>query len=410
MKKVTWRKSLALAMSTAMILGLAGCGSEEAENTASAGSESAGDSSETETETETEGEFKGTIKFGLVAPITGTHAEYGQGFDAATQIAADEINAAGGINGYRVEIEVQDSAADAKTSSDIFTRFAEDDEIIAVIGDFTSSCCMADAPIADEYGLVLISPTASDPSYTAMSDYCFSVMYNQRDAAPWYASAMYGHYLGTKDYVCMYLNTDWGNSTYGYVSEALEAQGIECLASEAYAENETDFSSVISKLSAAGSDTIIILDQGNLPTIINQIKNSGWDPILTSIGPGASDQILDQCGDNANGLILATPSYITADNAETADFCEKFYAINGCAPTDHAVCAYNCVYMLKAAIENIGDGELTRETLRDALATATYDGMTGHIEFNSEGGVSREQLIMGVEDSKWVIEENYGYE
>ena len=66
--------------------------------------------------------------------------------------------------------------------------------------------------------------------------------------------------------------------------------------------------------------------------------------------------------------------------------------------------------MLKAAIENIGDGELTRETLRDALATATYDGMTGHIEFNSEGGVSREQLIMGVEDSKWVIEENYGYE
>ena len=127
MKKVTWRRSLALAMSTAMILGLAGCGSEEAENTASTGSESAGDSSATETETE--GDFKGTIKFGLVAPITGAHAEYGQGFDAATQIAADEINAAGGINGYRVVIEVQDSAADAKTSSDIFTRFAEDDEI-----------------------------------------------------------------------------------------------------------------------------------------------------------------------------------------------------------------------------------------------------------------------------------------
>lgn len=406
MKRKTWRKSLALVMSSAMILALAGCGSGESGSSSQSPEAGTSDSADAEAD----GDFKGTIKFGLVAPITGAHAEYGQGFDAATQIAAEEINAAGGINGYRVEIEVQDSAADAKTSSDIFTRFAEDDEIMAVIGDFTSSCCMADAPIADEYGLVLLSPTASDPSYTGMSDYCFTVMYNQRDAAPWYASAVYDHYLGIKDYVCMYLNTDWGNSTYGYVSAALEAQGIECLASEAYAESETDFSSVISKLSAAGSDTIIILDQGNLPTIINQIKNSGWNPLVTSIGPGASDQILEQCGDNANGLILVTPSYITAANEETADFCNKFYEINGCAPTDHAVCAYNCVYMLKAAIENIGDGELTRSAIRDALATATYDGMTGHIEFNDEGGVSREQLIMSVENGAWVIEENYGYE
>lgn len=404
MKKMTLKKTLALVMSTAMILGLAACGSEDgdADTSANASSEDGSD--------EPDGEFSGTIKFGVVAPITGAHAEYGQGFDAATRIAADEINAAGGINGKKVVIEVQDSAADAKTSSDIFTRYAEDDEILAVIGDFTSSCCLANAPIADEYGLVQISPTASDPSYTATSDYCFSVMYNQRDAAPWYASAMFAHYLGTTDYVCMYLNTDWGISTYGYVSEALEAQGIECLASEAYAENETDFSSVISKLSAEGSDTIVILDQGNLPTIINQIKSSGWDVKITSIGPGASDQILDQCGENANGLILATPSYITADNPATADFYEKFYAINGCAPTDHAVCAYNCVYMLKAAIENLGDEELTRASLRDSLATATYDGMTGHVEFNSEGGCDREQLIMGVEDGKWVIEEDYGYE
>lgn len=398
MKSKLVRKVLALALSAVMLLSLAACGSGD------------GGSSNTGADVSEDGEFIGTIKFGLIAPITGTHAEYGQGFDAATRIAAEEINAAGGINGYRIVIEVQDSAADARTSSDIFTRYAEDDGILAVIGDFTSSCCMANAPIADEYGLVQLSPTASDAAYTGMSDYCFTVMYNQRDAAPWYASAVYSHYLGTTDYVCMYLNTDWGISTFDMVSTALEAEGIHCLEAEAYAENETDFSSVISKLSAAGSDTIIILDQGNLPTILNQIKNSGWEPILTSIGPGASDQILDQCGENANGLILPTPSYITADNPQTAEFYEKFYAINNCAPTDHALCAYNCVYMLAAAIENLGDAELTRQSLRDSLATTTFDGMTGHIEFNEDGGVTREQLIMAVENGAWVIAENYGYQ
>lgn len=404
MKKRTWKILVGFLMAVTMMVSLVACGPTEDSSVP----EDTSSVNDTESDV-TESGFIGTIKLGLIAPITGVHAEYGQGFDAATQIAVEEINAAGGANGYKLEIEVQDSAADAKTSSDIFTRYAEDDEIMAVVGDFTSSCCMANAPIADEYGLVQISPTASDPSYTVMSDYCFSVMYNQRDASPWYASAMYGHYLGVDSYVCMYMNTDWGNSTFGYVSNALTAEGIECVASEAYSDTETDFSSVISKLSATGCDTLIILDQGNLPTITNQIRSAGWDATITAIGPGASDQILEQCGDNANGILIATPSYITESNPDTAEFYAKFYDINGCAPTDHAVCAYNCVYMLATAIESLGDSEITRSSLRDALATTTYDGMTGHVEFNEDGGCSREQLIMGVENGEWVIEETYGY-
>lgn len=392
MKRHFWKKPLAAVLSLLMVCGMAGCGGKK----------------ESSASTASDGEK--VIKFGLIAPITGVHAEYGQGFQAATKIAMDEINAAGGANGYKIEIEVQDSAGDAKTSSDIFTRYAEDDSIMAVIGDFTSSCCMANAPIADDYGLIQLSPTASDASYLTMSDYCFSVMNNQKDSAPWYAKALYKHYLGISSYVCMYMNSDWGNSTYEYVSKAMDDEGIKCAASESYSENETDFSSIISKLSAVDADALIILDQGNIPAIINQIRSAGWDIQITSIGPGASDQILEQCGDNANGLIIPTPSYVTADNPDTADFVNKFYDINGCAPTDHSVCAYNCVYMLAKAIEDIGDGKITRSSLRDALANASYDGMTGHIEFNADGGCSREQLIMAVEDGKWVIKENYGYE
>ena len=395
------KRKIAFLMTAIMTIGLAACGSNSSTESTAIGEEKSSETASTSTDGK-------TIKFGVIAPLTGPHAEYGQGFDAATQIAVEEINAAGGVNGYKLELECQDSAADAKTSSDIFTRYAEDDSIIAVIGDFTSSCCKANAPLAEEYGLVQISPTASDPSYASMSDYCFTVMYNQSTAAPWTAESVIGHYLGKKSCAVMYLNTDWGVSTNDYLLQGLNDAGIELLGDEAYAENETDFSSVISKLKATDADTVVILDQGNVPNIINQIRDTGWDCQIVTLGPGASDQLLDMCGDNANGLVIPCPSYITEDNPTTADFYKKFYEKNQCAPTDHSLCAYTCVQVLAAAIKSI-DGEVTREAIKDALKNVSYDGMAGHTEFNEDGGVNRDLLIIQVENGQYEIKEEYGY-
>lgn len=395
------KKIAALLIMSLSLMSLAGCGAED----------SAVPAPESTAQTKTadgSGNVEKTIKFGVIAPLTGTHAEYGQGFDAATQIAVEDINAAGGVNGYKLELECQDSAADAKTSSDIFTRYAEDDEIMAVIGDFTSSCCKANAPLTEEYGLVQISPTASDPSYASMSEYCFSVMYNQSTAAPWTAESVVGHFLGKSECAVMYLNTDWGITTNDYFLSGLDSAGIKLLGDESYTENETDFSSVISKLKATGADTLVILDQGNVPTIINQVKGSGWDCQIVSLGPGASDQILDLCGDNAEGLVIPCPSYITADNPDTSDFYKKFYDKNQCAPTDHSLCAYNAVQALTEAIKSI-DGEVTRESIKDALKDVSYDGLAGHTQFNDDGGVSRDLLIIQVENGGYVVKEKYGY-
>lgn len=386
MKHRFTKTALALTLAVAMSLPLASCGKPAAD----------GDSS--------------TIKLGLVAPLTGTHAEYGQGFQAATQIAIDEINAAGGVGGKTLSIEVKDSSADSKTSADITTQFCEDDSIMAIVGDFTSGACMADAPIVDQYGCVLISPTASNPDYAPMSEYCFSTMYNQADKAPWVAKSVIAKYMGVKSIAIIYLNTDWGISTNEHITTALEAAGVEVLASEPCEENETDFSSVIAKLKASNADAVCILDQGNVPAIINQIKASGWSPKMVTEGPGASQQMLDLCGENANGLVVSDSSYITADNEKTADFYQKFYEINQTPPTDHALCAYNAIQMLALAIEKIGDGELTREAIKDNLKDVTYNGMAGEVHFNADGGGMRQYLLLGVENGKYVVEEDYGYE
>lgn len=269
---------------------------------------------------------------------------------------------------------------------------------------------MADAPIVDQYGCVLVSPTASNPDYTPMSEYCFSTMYNQADKAPWIAKSVIGKFMGVEKLAIMYLNTDWGISTDEHLMTALQETDVEVVANESYEETETDFSSVIAKLKSSGADAVCILDQGNVPMIINQIKTSGWEPKMVTEGPGASQQLLDLCGENADGLIVTDSSFITPDNPVTKDFYEEFYDMNQTAPTDHALCAYNAVQMLALSIEKIGDGEVTREAIKDNLKGATYNGMAGELKFDENGGGVRQFLLLGVEGNRYVIEEDYGFE
>ena len=156
------KKVIALALSAVLALGcLAGCSGNS--EPVAAGS---------------------TIKIGVLAPLTGTNAEYGKGFEVGTQMAVDRINAAGGINGRTLELEVKDSKGDQKESSDLCRMFADDQEVMAIIGDFASGACMANAPIVDEAGVVQLSPTASNPDYAGMSEYCFSIMGRQDGEAP----------------------------------------------------------------------------------------------------------------------------------------------------------------------------------------------------------------------------------
>lgn len=84
-----------------------------------------------------------TIKLGGLAPLTGNYAEYGKGFQIGFQMAIDEINAKGGINGHKFEIEIKDTQGDAVVSSNMATNFAEDESVMAILGDFTSGACKA---------------------------------------------------------------------------------------------------------------------------------------------------------------------------------------------------------------------------------------------------------------------------
>jgi len=349
-----------------------------------------------------------TYKIGVLAPITGVNAEYGKGFQIGTQMAVDEINAKGDIH---IDLVVKDSKGDPKESADLARQFGDDKSIVAIIGDFTSSCCMANAPIIDDAGIVQLSPTASNPSYASMSKYAFSIMGRQDGEAPFFSTFLLKKYAGAKKVGLIWVNSDWGKSAHDNFVAQASKDGLSIVSDVNYVPTETDFSSAIAKLRRGRPDHIVIMDQGAVPAIINQVAQASWKNVkITTLGPGTSPQILSLCKQNAEGLLLSTPFYIDKSDTKSNAWADQFTKIAGFAPTVHPACAYDCVYLLAAAIKNSG-ANVTRDSIRDNLHSLKgFVGLTGPIQFNPDhGDIFRKYLVIAVENGQFVRKTDYDY-
>ena len=353
-------------------------------------------------------ESKGTIKLGGLAPLTGNYAEYGKGFQIAWQMAIDEINANGGANGYQLSIDVKDTQGDPVVSSTMATSFAEDDEIMAILGDFSSGACKANAPIVDRYGIVQLSPTASAPDYAGMSPYCFSIMGRQDKEAPFLATYVLKKYLGVSKVAVIRVDSDWGMAAFNNFKAQADIEGLEVI-EEKYKSDETDFSSIITKVKATDPEVLVVMDQG-LPVsaIFNAADSAGWDIQHLALGPGTSEQLLEQLI-NPDNLIVTSPFFFNPEDATLTAWKDEFNALAGFQPTVHPACAFDTAYLIKTAIEAIGDGEITREAIRDALQNIDMNGLTGHIQFEEAGDITRYYLICGVVDGNWKVLEGFDY-
>ena len=351
-----------------------------------------------------------TIKLGGLAPLTGNYAEYGKGFEIGWQMALDDIAAAGGIaGGYELTIDVKDSQGDAVTSSTLATDFAEDDEIYAILGDFTSGACKANAEIVDRYGLVQLSPTASASDYAAMSDYCFSIMGRQDSEAPFLAKYVLKKYLGVTNVAVVRVDSDWGQSCFDNFKKQADIEGL-VVTEEKYKSDEVDFSSIITKVKASNPDVLVVMDQGiPVASIFNAADAAGWEIQHVALGPGTSEQVVGQLTDPQN-IIVTSPFFFDPNNEELTAWKDRFVELAGFEPTVHPACAYDTMMLIKAAIEKIGDGEVTRESIRDALAGIEIEGITGRIKFEEQGDITRDYMICGTdEEGKWVVLEGFDY-
>lgn len=402
------RKRIAVLLAVAMMASVtAGCSGAEAKAPA-AGTETGGGQTGENASQEAGESGENPIRIGVAAPITGNSAEYGKGFQVATQMAAEVVNAAGGVKGRPIEMVVKDSKGDAKESADVARIFCEED-IVAVIGDFSSSSCMASAPIYQEKGLVQISPSASHPDFAKMGDYMFGVVGRQDDEGPFMAKYMAKKYIGAESVGVIFMNNDWGVVTSENFKQACEESGVAVTATESFIEGEKDFNAVISKVRQTDPDALCLITQYNEAAIISkQVKQAGWDVQIMGAGAMYSDQLIQLGGADVEGLIAESPFIIEESDPKAMEFAEEFEKRAGFKPNIQAASAYDTALLVADAIGRAE--EVSRSAVRDALAaTDNFMGITGPITFTEDGDVHRKYRVMAIQDGKWVALTGYDY-
>ncbi len=371
-------------------------------------SSAAGCSNSDTASSESTGEL--TFKIGGIGPVTGNTAAYGLAVQNGAQIAVDEINAAGGINGYQIEFSFEDDESDAEKAVNAY-NVLKDWGMQMLLGTVTSAPCTAVASETDNDRMFQITPSGTAVESVQGHDNVFRVCFS--DPAQGAKSAEYiaTKGLATKIAVIYDSSDVYSSGIYSAFAAEAENQGLEIVAAEAFtADNKTDFSVQLQKAKDSGAELVFLpIYYQEASAILQQADNMGYKPMY--FGCDGLDGLLGVSGFDtslAEGVMLLTPFSADAQDEKTQAFNAAYEEAYGETPIQFAADAYDGIYAIKLAAEQAGitpDMDYTEicEKMIEAMPQIELDGLTGI------GGITWGEDGEPNKDPKGVIIENGAY-
>ncbi len=350
----------------------------------------------------------GTFKIGGIGPVTGAAAVYGQAVKNAAQLAVDEINAAGGINGAQIEFNFQDDEHDAEKAVNAYNTL-KDWDMQMLLGTVTSTPCTAVVEKTHEDNMFHLTPSGSAVE-SIQYDNAFRVCFSDPNQGT--ASAQYIGENGLATKVAVIYNSSDVYSSGIYQTFAAEAgnQGLEIVAAEAFtADSNTDFSVQLQKAKDAGAELVFLpIYYTEASIILGQADKMGYEP--TFFGCDGLDGLLaveDFDTSLAEGVMLLTPFAADAEDELTQNFVKAYQDAFGDVPNQFAADAYDGIYAIKAAIEKAGvTPDMSASDICDALKVSmteiSIDGLTGlGMTWGADGEPNKEPKAVKVTDGAY---------
>ncbi len=441
------KRVLSLVLAAAMAASLTACGgSEGAEQTTAADAGSSGQEA-----------ADGTVwKIGSMGPLTGPNAIYGNAVVNGAQVAVDEINAAGGINGYQIEYKGADDESDAEKSINAYNSL-KDWGMQILVGATTSNSCIAVAAKSAQDNLFQITPSGSAVE-CAENPNVFRVCFSDPDQGAASAKYIGEHKLATKVAVIYDSSDVYSSGIYSKFAAEAANQGLEIVAEEAFtADTNKDFTTQLQKAKDAGAELVFLpFYYTEAALVLSQANTMGWDPIffgcdgmdgilgvknfdtslaeglmlLTPFAADAADDLANTMGWDpiffgcdgmdgilgvknfdtslAEGLMLLTPFAADAADDLTVNFVTTYKEKYGDTPIQFAADAYDAVYAVKAAIEDAGatpDMSVSDicEAMKASMVKVSVDGLTGAgMTWNADGEPSKAPKAVKIENGAYV--------
>ena len=353
---------------------------------------------------EKKSEDKSPLKIAFVQPLSGDAATYGLMGKRAFELAFEEINTAGGVKGRKLELVVQDDTGDPKQAASAAQKFADQKDVLLLVGSSLSSNTLAMVPIIDKAKLPQVVYSSSSPKLSGASPYFFRMAVLDAELgkimASWAVKTK-----GAKKVADLYVNNDYGTLLGGAFTDEVKKLGAEVTGNYAYLANDRDFQALLTKIKDENPDVIgLSSTYTDAALIVKQARSMGIT--VPFVGPASlnSQKFIDIAGPAAEGIIV-TASFV-ADNPDpkVQDFVKKFKTKYDVTADNYAALAYDEAYLIadtfKKAIEA---NEITREGVKKALEKADYQGVTGKVTFNDKHEWVRPYLFITVKDGKFVM-------
>ena len=325
------------------------------------------------------------IKIGAAEALSGPAGQYGQSIKNGLQLAADELNAAGGVKGSKIALQFEDEAGKKEQAIDVFKKLIFQDKVLMIFGPTLSNSAQAADPIAQAAKTVVFGTSNTAEGITSIGDYVFRNSVTEADVLPETLRVAIKHAKVGKVAV-MYGNDDvFTKSGYDAFKKALDTLKIPVTTTETFAKGDVDFKAQLTKIKASGADAIVLsaLIAEGAPIMV-QARQLGIDlPVIGGNGMN-SVKIFELAKDKSDNLWVGSPWALSNQTKENQHFVVAYTQKYKAAPDQFGAQAYDAMNIVALALGKIkltGNLDADRKALRDALPSVTFTGATGPFKF-----------------------------
>ncbi len=349
-------------------------------------------------------------RIGVMESVTGPGETYGNVAVQAKQMAVDEINAAGGINGRMIELIVEDEKCNAQDAITAYRKLTDVDGVKIILGTSCSGAMLGAAPLAEGEGVVMFSGLATNPDIANAGDYIFRTAMSDAQVGIDTGNVLWAD--GVRTLATITEATDYAEGVRRTSVEQFEKRGGQLVGEERYASDVTDFRSQITKLLNANPDGLHVAAQSEFSggTIVKQARELGYEgPIYSDIVP-IGTTALEIAGDAATGMKAITADLDPA-NSKAQDvitnFREKYDYVT--LPW-YLGSAYDDVYITAECLKQTEDDQ-DADGFRDCLYDVTWSGAIGNNYSFDENGevVGLANVVVEILPTSDRSEDNQGY-
>lgn len=354
--------------------------------------------------------FAANLEFSIPLPLTGGQAKFGEMEKRSYEIAAEEINAKGGIKGQKVVLTFEDSQGKPEISRAIAEKLIDVKKQPVIFGEYSSSCSKAIAAVANERKTPYLVVTGADDSITQQN---YKYVFRMNPSNAYYAvglNSFLKEVVKPTSIAILYESSDFGTSGAEDMAKHAEKMGMKVLVKEKYEKGAVDFKPILSKVKAAKPDVIYMVSYVmDASLLMKQIKELRIDAKLFAGGAAgfAIPEFIDNAKDAAEYVVTATLWSPQVKYPGAKEFAEKYKKNFKDYPSYHGAEAYSALYIIKDVLERAKS--MKQDDIRDAMKATKMTTAFGPIKFEDKEGYQNQnfmetlvlQVIKGEHETIW---------